>query len=73
MVEHDRRCVECDETMERGFMLDSMNRIQRRPLEWIEGDPQSGLLGDVKTTGRLKREVVVYRCPSCGLLKHYAN
>jgi hypothetical protein len=39
---------------------------------WIEGMPQFGFLGSVKTDGKAAYRIRIFRCTKCGLLESYA-
>jgi len=58
--------------MQRGYIAD---RVQGwyEPTKWFEGEPNVGLLGDVKKSPSTPLLVSTYRCTQCGYLESYAT
>lgn len=63
-------CPRCKETMEEGYVLDRGHFDQRRVAQWIKGAPKRSFWKGLTLT--VRREIVAYRCPKCGLLEQYA-
>lgn len=59
--------------MQSGFLLDRGYNDQGRVAEWIEGAPAPSFWQGLALDGRLRLPVESWRCPSCGLLAHYAR
>jgi hypothetical protein len=58
--------------MEEGFFADHGDHGRVAVASWVEGAPQKSFWVGTKTRGREQHEVVVLRCPRCGLLRMYA-
>ena len=73
------KCPTCKEVMRRGFELET-DEMGQHPARWMEGPPTKGQLAGLSHWGGLSnrldltrtREIVVFRCPRCGLLQQYA-
>jgi hypothetical protein len=58
--------------MQPGFMPDvGYGSIQAG--RWVEGAPEKGWTGNVKTRGRLNIVISAERCTACGFLELYAK
>lgn len=62
-------CPDCGERMERGYRLDHGHN-RNYPEKWVEGEPMPSFWHGVKKAPT--REIVVFRCKRCGLLRDYA-
>lgn len=64
------RCPDCEQDMERGYILDPADS-RPTPSAWHPGAP-----GDQTAPGQsepdLQIPLTAYRCASCGVIKHYA-
>ena len=63
-----RSCPKCKSAMETGFMLESDER-GRHIAQWVQGTPERGFLGGLKTGQRDRRNVLAMRCTRCGFLE----
>lgn len=68
----DRRCFECGEPMEVGYLLD-VTHGGRVATQWVQGAPETSVWTGVKIRGRENYEVATYRCGGCGALRSYAT
>jgi Domain of unknown function (DUF6487) len=64
-------CPRCDAPMKEGFILDLWESGSKKIIEWVEGPPEYGVLGGLKT--KKKYQVTTYRCANCGYLESYAH
>lgn len=64
-----RACAVCGGATKEGFLLDRKRELQADALQWIEGAPEKGWLGAVRTRGRAHGAVVAARCTQCGRLE----
>ena len=65
-------CLKCNGQMEPGFVPDvGYGSIQAS--KWVQGDPEKGWTGNVKTKDRLNLPISVERCTRCGFLEFYAR
>ena len=65
------RCLRCDGEMEPGYVLDyGLDRIE--PARWVEGPPETGLLGTT-TRGKRQHRISTFRCSRCGWLESFAD
>jgi hypothetical protein len=67
-----RSCSTCGGSTKEGFLLDRKRELQAGAQEWIEGAPETGWLGGVRTRGRAHGAVVATRCTQCGRLDLWA-
>jgi hypothetical protein len=58
--------------MEEGFLADRGDHARVAPGHWVKGAPEKSFWTGTKLRGKPKYDVVVHRCPRCGLLKLYA-
>ena len=58
--------------MEQGFMLEQRDGNLKDVTEWIEGVPQKGIFGIIRTRGLRSLEIEAWRCQRCGYLETYA-
>jgi hypothetical protein len=58
--------------MERGFVLDHAHMNVEVRARWVEGEPDAGFLGGLRTGGRRKIAIRAFRCTRCGVLMEYA-
>ena len=66
-------CLKCSETMEEGYVLDSI-ATQTKPETWVEGEKPKSVWEALTNNGDKRSfEVKVYRCKSCGYLESYAS
>jgi predicted nucleic-acid-binding Zn-ribbon protein len=68
-------CSECGGKMERGFVVDTIE-FTGKPFDnsyWMEGKPEDDGGGFLKSKDRKRRDIIAYRCESCGFLKFYAG
>ena len=65
-------CPKCRSRMEEGFIQDSYQH-QVRVARWIEGTPEKSFWSGIRTKGKRRYDVVVYRCSRCGFLEEYAR
>ena len=66
-------CPKCNETLEQGYVLDSI-ATQSKAETWIEGKkPISVWESLLKESNKRRYEVEVHRCPGCGYLESYAR
>jgi hypothetical protein len=65
------KCAKCGGEMAEGFVA-SEAQSAKGVTTWIEGAPQFGFLGSVKTDGRTAHRIRIFRCIKCGLLESYA-
>lgn len=57
--------------MEEGYVLDQGHFNARHVAQWIKGAPKRSFWKGL--TISVRRYIVAYRCPKCGLLEHYAR
>ncbi len=69
-------CRSCKSQMEEGYVADRAHANAVAQSQWIEGRPEThtwlGMNLGVKTKGHPMRKIIVWRCPRCGLLEHFA-
>jgi hypothetical protein len=58
--------------MAQGFILDHADGQQNKATAWVEGEPEKGWFGSIKTRGRRVLELESWRCEKCGFLDNYA-
>ena len=63
-------CAKCGNDMQRGFVVDQARGGPIAPT-WLGGAPEYGFTG-LKVSGKLRIEVVTFRCVNCGYLESYA-
>ena len=59
--------------MDEGFVVDFTHHHSPKPAEWVEGKPEPSFWRGLKLKGHEKLAIVAFRCPSCGMLVHYAR
>jgi hypothetical protein len=64
-------CLRCSGSMDAGYVVDE-GYGTRTVSKWIEGEPQPSMWTGLKLRGKVKRDVVTYRCKRCGYLESYA-
>ena len=65
------RCPDCQAEMEIGFVPDLYAQIVQS--RWHPGPATSKtFVGNLKLDNKAMIPITAYRCPQCGLLKHYA-
>ena len=64
-------CPKCGGRMEEGFVLDQ-SHAARLVSRWVEGIPRLSFFGNVKVDALRRRNIVSFRCASCGFLESYA-
>jgi len=58
--------------MEPGFIPDvSYGAVLK--AAWLEGTPDKGVFGSLKTRGKRRIDITTHRCTSCGYLESYAR
>ena len=66
-------CLVCKKEMELGFIADRGHGPQTNIPRWCPGNPEAGLLSEVKRSQLNEGlKVVAYRCPECEALRLYA-
>ena len=65
-------CPACKVRMDEGFVLDFTQHSSFKSSEWVSGKPQPSFWTGLKLKGHEKLPIVAFRCPSCGMLLHYA-
>lgn len=71
---HPPACPDCREPMTAGFVIDHTEGGWRAREQWVEGIPEKSFWASgLKTKNRTVLPVSAFRCPRCGLLRHYAN
>lgn len=66
------RCAKCGGEMVDGYLVDRGESHRDTLPGWIEGEPQTGWLGGLKTWRKKRLAVTTRRCRKCGLLESYA-
>ena len=69
------KCARCRSDMEEGFFLDVQGSASNAKAAsvWVQGPPQETFWTGIKLSGRDQKQVVAYRCTSCGYLELYAR
>ena len=65
-------CSRCGRSMEEGLIIDRGHGNQRDVSKWLEGTPERGWFGWLKTRGRRQLPLITFRCTGCGYLESYA-
>lgn len=66
------RCPDCKSEMEIGFVPDHYATIIQS--RWHPGTATNKtMVGNLKLENDLMIPITTFRCPQCGLLKHYAT
>ena len=65
------KCPKCGGRMEDGFVLDQSHGA-RLVSRWVEGIPKLSFFDNVKVDPLRSRNIVSFRCVSCGFLESYA-
>ena len=66
------KCLRCDVEMETGYILDASYAMFRVPT-WVAGESERSVFSGIKVRGKEQRQLVTFRCPTCGLLESHAN
>ena len=69
-------CGECGGNLERGFVAQTLDLTRLHAYDaslWVEGQPEKGFIGWLKTKGRKMYYVTAYRCERCGFMKFYTE
>ena len=66
-----KSCAKCGRRMEEGFCVDMGDYSMPTVAAWYPGQPQKTWWG-LKVKKADKREIVAWRCTSCGYLESYA-
>ena len=67
------QCPKCEGQMESGFLFDR-SLASSRLLHWVEGEPERGISGSWKTSGKRTNEISrAERCGHCGFLEYYTS
>jgi Domain of unknown function (DUF6487) len=66
-------CPKCACPMETGFILDKIDDDRQKTPEWLEGSPERAFWTGLNTKGRVRLNIITYRCNRCGLLESYAT
>jgi hypothetical protein len=64
-------CPRCSGSMESGYILDE-GYGTRTVGQWVAGEPERSMWTGLKLRGKVKQDVVTYRCKRCGYLESYA-
>lgn len=72
MTGDKKSCPECSGRMEEGFVPEYTRNHVARPF-WVSGRLEKNAFGMLKKAGRDFRQIVTWRCTSCGLLRSYAE
>lgn len=71
-MDQNRSCLDCGVDMEIGFVPDHYAQINQS--HWHPGTAdERTFLGNVKLDREAMYPITAFRCPQCGLLKHYAH
>ena len=75
MATSNKTCLYCKAVMELGFVAYLPGSLFTDHLRqnWIEGEPPPSIYQRLKITDRKHGLIVVYRCPDCGFLAHFAT
>ena len=65
-------CSDCRAPLVRGYVFDSRYYEDGHPTDWVEGAPEYGIFGGLKTSKRRRLPIESWRCPNCGKLSMYA-
>lgn len=65
------KCTRCKEPMEEGYVLDQGHFNSRMVAQWIKGAPKKSFWKGLELG--VKRRIMAFRCPKCGLLEQYAR
>jgi hypothetical protein len=68
----DLKCPKCNREMIEGFIADNKDGAIL-VSKWIEGEPQKGFWGSIKTKGKRSAQIKTYMCSGCGYLESYAS
>jgi hypothetical protein len=66
-----KHCPKCQTGMEKGFTPDFTYGTVMLG-SWVEGELEKSWAGNLKTKGKRKIGITVYRCAGCGFLETYA-
>lgn len=70
-MSHSRTCPDCKTDMEVGFVPDHYSQIIQS--QWHPGSATSKTaFGNLKLDSSQMIPIVAFRCPDCGLIRHYA-
>jgi hypothetical protein len=58
--------------MEVGFVVDHAHANSPTVAKWTAGSPEKSFWMGIKLRGKVRHEIVTYRCPRCGFLQSYA-
>ena len=64
-------CPKCNGNMEAGYLLDETQSASN-VSHWVEGPPDRNAFTGMKTKGRRKLPITVFRCARCGFLEAWA-
>lgn len=67
-----KTCPKCGGRMGQGFILELADHSMTKATNWVEGEPEKGMLGMIKLRGRRKFPIRTFRCERCNLLESYA-
>lgn len=65
-------CPKCTGRMETGFIIDEIHG-GTQVSQWVEGLPNRHWFLGMRTKGRRKLPITVYRCSRCGFLESWAT
>lgn len=65
------RCARCKESMEEGYVLDQGHWNTRLIAQWVKGAPKKNFWKGLESG--VRKQILAYRCPKCGLLEQYAR
>ena len=68
------RCLRCDGSLEKGFMIDRGDYHVKEQAQWASGEPNASFWrSSAVKSGEKTMEVVTYRCSACGRLESFAH
>ena len=68
------KCIRCDGSLEKGFLIDKGESDLTRQAKWASGEPNTLFwkFSAVQSGSKLL-PVITYRCQSCGRLESFAH
>jgi predicted nucleic-acid-binding Zn-ribbon protein len=68
-----KTCTQCgNQALEDGFIED-MGQASQGYARWVAGPLKRGVFGGARRLGRLRREILAFRCRECGHLELYGG
>ena len=73
-----KSCIACGETeLQLGFIPDAGHNLSNVIMGWHEGEPEDFTILGMKTGGVVlrskKKQIIAYKCATCGFLHLYAR